>query len=532
MSLDSSITRKPRGYAPAHLANQESEPQGFAHVKYKRHPVYSRTEWLYETTTISALTTFCSAALMHSVSQFIGQLKWLYFKDGLHKLSHFEIFDEASRGPWGSIFMVTTVKWNLATIGALITIFRLSFAPLAQQVIEFVPQNVARPDGINVAFGYSHAFQRPRASSVIIRSLRMLDSVPQDPEMQSAVLQGLYGISSLGQFNCPGLCQWTKPYISLGFKSKCRNVTQESLQTQSCNATEGPITCDMTTPGGIGLATHMWRTSYATSYVMNVTSGILAEPERDFPEIAKFAVYRSSPDLNYEQRFINVTECSLSLTAYQLQNATASGSTGLSFGRVTEVNFGVENPWHEGSEGDVGSQIRYTNASTVYHLDIPSFVIGSAEVIALSNFLTSPIIVSEFIEGHSNMDVNRGLAPFITGNVDVAERFERMSTAMTDRVRNGPNAQLALGERIDSVQYVRIRWVYLIGPTAIEVVALMLAVITIYRSRESRGVPLWKTSALAVLACRHDRDGDLVRSTIRDMKEMDKLAGKVEVRLQ
>jgi hypothetical protein len=288
----------------------------------------------------------------------------------------------------------------------------------------------------------------------------------------------------------------------------------------------------MTTPGGIGLATHMWRTRYATSYVMNVTSGILAEPERDFPEIAKFAVYRSSPDLNYEQRFINVTECSLSLTAYQFQNATASGSTGLSFGRDTEVNFGVENPWHEGSEGDVGSQIRYTNASTVYHLDIPSFVIGPAEVIALSNFLTSPIIVSEFIEGDSNMDVNRGLAPFITGNVDVAERFERMSTAMTDRVRNGPNAQLALGERIDSVQYVRIRWVYLIGPTAIEVVALMFAVITIYRSRESRGVPLWKTSALAVLACRHDRDVDLVRSTIRDMKEMDKLARKVEVRLQ
>jgi hypothetical protein len=53
MSLNSSITRKPRGYAPAHLANQESEPQGFAHVKYKRHPVYSRTEWLYETSTLT-----------------------------------------------------------------------------------------------------------------------------------------------------------------------------------------------------------------------------------------------------------------------------------------------------------------------------------------------------------------------------------------------------------------------------------------------------------------------------------------------
>jgi hypothetical protein len=38
--------------------------------------------------------------------------------------------------------LLTGVKWNLATVGAVVTICRLSFAPLAQQVIEVKLQNV------------------------------------------------------------------------------------------------------------------------------------------------------------------------------------------------------------------------------------------------------------------------------------------------------------------------------------------------------------------------------------------------------
>ncbi|KAF4156963.1 hypothetical protein CNMCM6936_005807 [Aspergillus lentulus] len=88
--------------------------------------------------TISLLTTSYTAALMHGVSQFIGQLKWIHFKTGSRKLSDFGTFDEASRGGiWGSIMLLTTVKLNLATIGAFITIMRLTFAPFAQQVVLF-----------------------------------------------------------------------------------------------------------------------------------------------------------------------------------------------------------------------------------------------------------------------------------------------------------------------------------------------------------------------------------------------------------
>jgi hypothetical protein len=116
--------------------------------------------------TISVLTTGYTAALMHGVSQFIGQLKWLHFKTGSRKLSHFETFDEASRGGiWGSIMLLTTVKWNLATIGAFITIMRLTFAPFAQQVVLFEERPLFFPDD-RATFGYAHKYSLERMGEV------------------------------------------------------------------------------------------------------------------------------------------------------------------------------------------------------------------------------------------------------------------------------------------------------------------------------------------------------------------------------
>lgn len=109
--------------------------------------------------TISILTTACGAAIMHGVSTSISQLKWLHFASGHRKLFSLESFDEASRGPYGSIKFLFTIRWNLATIGALVTIFRLGLAPLAQQVISLEPRDVVTPDG-GAIFGYAHAYDR------------------------------------------------------------------------------------------------------------------------------------------------------------------------------------------------------------------------------------------------------------------------------------------------------------------------------------------------------------------------------------
>lgn len=87
------------------------------------------------------------------------QFKWLHFKKGRRQVSHLEIFDRASRGVWGSILLVTTMPFNITTIGAYITILRLSFSSFTQQVVHIKQNEVIRPSN-RATFGYSHNYTR------------------------------------------------------------------------------------------------------------------------------------------------------------------------------------------------------------------------------------------------------------------------------------------------------------------------------------------------------------------------------------
>lgn len=183
---------RPFTYEPAYSSEIDFEQSKTSPAVYKRYPFYSLKEWFLESlssvlalgalaaiasifghmnnkpysdwtapvslnATISILTTACTTLLMYGVSQFIGQLKWLHFKGNRHKLSHFETYDDASRGLWGSLKLLTTVKPNLATIGAFVTILRISFPSFTQQVVQLEQRNIITPDD-NVTFGFAHEY--------------------------------------------------------------------------------------------------------------------------------------------------------------------------------------------------------------------------------------------------------------------------------------------------------------------------------------------------------------------------------------
>lgn len=50
-----------------------------------------------------------------------------------------EVFDGATRGPWGSLLFLWKTKATmlLASLGALITVFLVAFEPFAQQAVGF-----------------------------------------------------------------------------------------------------------------------------------------------------------------------------------------------------------------------------------------------------------------------------------------------------------------------------------------------------------------------------------------------------------
>ncbi|KAF4947529.1 hypothetical protein FSARC_13947 [Fusarium sarcochroum] len=483
-------------------------------------------------TVVSILATAGAAARMHGVRTFISQLKWVHFKKQPQVLRNFQNFDEASRGLYGALLFLFKVKWNLATIGALITIFQLAFGPLAQQVIDIHQLPVSTPDN-KVTYGYTHDYVR---DSVWQMSNTNARGIPQDSMMQSAILQGLLDIRSPQEFECPGLCMWNASYVSLGFKSSCKNVTAVTLPTNVCEEEKDQsITCNMTTPGGIILTTHHLSTDYSTTFRLNATSAMddgisMDDSLHDLPVFVKIAVYRSTLDQKgFDATNINVTECSLSLAAFRYSDAWANG-TQFTFEHAEEIDL-PHHYWdsHDPGEAPDFEKVYRVNASKTENL--PEFNIRRLDVKNLQFFLRSGAFVTEWRDGNwKNMEY--GVSAALMGDVDLPDRFDKMATSMTDYLRNGPNRKLATGERIEVITWVSMRWAWLIGPCIIEASALLFTLFTILSNRRSRQVPLWKSSALAVLACLYDKDSGNIRSEVKSLKELDEDATRLIAKLE
>lgn len=90
-------------------------------------------------TLIAILSTLSRTALMVPVASCISQLKWIHLVTGPRALRDVQVFEDASRGPWGSLELISRlhIKAKLATWGSLITILTLAMGPFAQQLLSY-----------------------------------------------------------------------------------------------------------------------------------------------------------------------------------------------------------------------------------------------------------------------------------------------------------------------------------------------------------------------------------------------------------
>ncbi|KAF4456622.1 hypothetical protein F53441_1280 [Fusarium austroafricanum] len=466
------------------------------------------SEWPFSislNTTIAILSTACTAAMMHNVSAFIGQLKWLHFKQSAQSVYNVERFDEASRGPYGAILLIFKVPWNLATLGALITILRLGFSPLSQAVVSLESKMLDVPSNSST-FGYAHAYDRNRTGGP-------QGEIPPDTQMQSAILQGLYDISSIPVFNCGGACLWRDSHISLGFKSTWRPEMRDDLNY------------NFTTPGNVTLTTQHVRTDSQTTFRINATRTYKQQDDimTSLDDIAKIAVWRSWYDTSFNATDINITECTVGFTAYEYSRAEANGST-FSFGKVAEMDIQHTN-W---SWDDTPKKTHFVSNKSS---NLPPFKISIIDIEALLDFFESTTFQSEFVSG-SHANKNPGLSAALGGSVNLTRAFENMAVGMTDYLRSGPNEKLAQGVRRESQIFVFIRWYWLIGPAILELAALIFAICSIVSTARKHEVPLWKSSALVLLSCRYDMNSGTIHGEFQDVKELEKMAKASKARLE
>lgn len=137
-------------------------------------------------TVVSILAMVSKASMMLVVSACLSQLKWKHFQDRPRPLSHLQVFDDASRGPWGSLVFVGSLRLGsvLGLLFAIVTVVSLAIDPAAQQILEF-PSRTAKLKNVTANIGVAMEYESmaytnlyPQQSELLCMFVSILCSPP------------------------------------------------------------------------------------------------------------------------------------------------------------------------------------------------------------------------------------------------------------------------------------------------------------------------------------------------------------------
>lgn len=111
---------------------------------------------------IAVLTTVGKAAMLVPVTACISQLKWRHFGGvkAAQPLRDLQLFDDASRGPWGALLLLINLRSQvvLGWMLALVTVIGLGVEPSAQQILDF-PSRMTRLENVRASIGLARGYR-------------------------------------------------------------------------------------------------------------------------------------------------------------------------------------------------------------------------------------------------------------------------------------------------------------------------------------------------------------------------------------
>ncbi|KAK4161682.1 hypothetical protein QBC43DRAFT_216943 [Cladorrhinum sp. PSN259] len=169
-------------------------------------------------------------ALAFVLSQLLGQLKWASYErpQPLHRLAQ---YDDASRGPWGSLTLLWSFRdrcSNLASGAAIVLVLATILDPFGQQIISFYPcptQETTTNATVPTAHSLNVGIRCPKGGH------GTGDTCLLAADMQAAIQLGMFQSSlSSPSFSCPtGNCVFDTTYGSAGWCNSCADVSDRLL---------------------------------------------------------------------------------------------------------------------------------------------------------------------------------------------------------------------------------------------------------------------------------------------------------------
>ncbi|KAF4949626.1 hypothetical protein FSARC_13419 [Fusarium sarcochroum] len=112
-------------------------------IHYNEEPLPKWPLGLTLNTAIALLTTLSRTGFVLPICECISQLKWLWYRKE-RPLTDLQTFDEASRGPWGSLKLLVTMRtkaWVLALLPALVMTTSVLTSTVTQSVVTYPTRN-------------------------------------------------------------------------------------------------------------------------------------------------------------------------------------------------------------------------------------------------------------------------------------------------------------------------------------------------------------------------------------------------------
>ncbi|ORY63891.1 uncharacterized protein BCR38DRAFT_202057 [Pseudomassariella vexata] len=510
-------------------------------IKIDNTPLQEWSLQIQPNSLIAVLTTVGKAAMMVPAASCLSQLKWRHFQLRPQRLGDLEIFDEASRGPWGSAVLILRLcrklrSQFLTVYGlAILTILALGFDPSAQQVLEF-PLQESKLTNASVQIGradmyFSKGFLENEIGNYIwVPNTDLL-------ALQSSIANGASGSVFQPFLACPrpaSTCTWDT-FTTLGVCSELQDVT--SIATPNCTQATGGasyVNCTYTWPGMldrngsedplyddaainmkwdpenqiIDRGTMLFRsiTRYLSTVdfqfgtfkaVRATTNGIPSQQSGGDLAPPPVAVF-SGTFTWCAQTYRNMTASPIGITSFdRIDEPLTMLQTIVDRGDATN-NMGP--PFHTFVANSTGSTF---NISRMGVETLPSY---------LQTLLTSVVYHDQSRPARiEDETLQMGYALYKT---DLFNMTKNVADAISNQIRsNEPvgdnfNATTVSGLAFFQEAYIRVRWPWMIVPLAETAMAAFLLVISMMFTRNQ---PLLKTSIFAYLFAELEgwKEGDL-----------------------
>ncbi|ERF70184.1 hypothetical protein EPUS_00372 [Endocarpon pusillum Z07020] len=457
---------------------------GIGLAVYRERPAVDWRSSITSNSLLSVLATILRIFLSLPIASCLGQLKWIWYGQRQRTLRRFQIFDAASRGPWGALMLLWSIGFShLASIACFITVFALANDAFIQQTIVYQPRPVN--SNTTIPFSQSHnEFGRISRSDVGISQ-----------SLESAVLEGAFAtkptlLSDIIQAQCStGDCTYPE-FASLAARSRCVDVS--ALINETCaTSPAGANNCtgSISLPNGLNLPiTGNDYITVSTAAGLNINN--FDQYQKSLANVSMLIYDTEVTDIEdgdtkYTIGRLYAYDCAISPSVNTYQSRVRLGQVTENITNSYMLNTASETaPW----------EVTIPQGSLQPNTNL-TFSISHRASQALSQYLTKQL------NGTGNSDAfstDLVQALFLNGARHVPRTMEHIATAITNNMRL-TSGQMATGTATSLESYIHVRWKWLLLPMCLILLMAIVLGLTMWQTHVL-GLPNWRGNALATMA--------------------------------